>query len=80
MWNNFREKLHAGIARDVQRQEERRFENMYVLEQQRELTKKLREREKQMKDELSNFGDGWIYTMSLFITWKNIVKDVDETL
>ncbi|XP_055298220.1 protein PET117 homolog, mitochondrial [Sitodiplosis mosellana] len=38
-------KLHAGIIRDVQRQEQRKFENLYVLEQQQELTKKLKERE-----------------------------------
>ncbi|XP_031629357.1 uncharacterized protein LOC116344763 [Contarinia nasturtii] len=40
-----RYKLHAGIIRDVQQQEQRKFENMYILEQQQELTKKLRERE-----------------------------------
>lgn len=38
-------KLHAGIFRDVERQEQRKFENLYILEQQQELTKKLRERE-----------------------------------
>lgn len=30
-----------GVVKDMQRQEQRRFENMYVLEQQLELTKKL---------------------------------------
>lgn len=45
-----RNKLHAGIMRDVERQEQRKFENLYVLEQQRELTKKLREREQKELD------------------------------
>ena len=44
----YRNKLHSGVYRDIARQEERRFENMYILEQQRELTKKLRESEQQM--------------------------------
>lgn len=57
MCNVFRDKLHAGIAKDVQRQEERRFENMYVLEQQRELTKKLREQEQRAKNDFYNLGD-----------------------
>lgn len=30
-----------GVAKDMERQEQRRFENMYVLEQQLELSKKL---------------------------------------
>lgn len=36
-----RDKLMDGVVKDMQRQEQRRFENMYVLEQQMELTKKL---------------------------------------
>lgn len=42
---NYRIKQHAGIFRDLQRQEQRKFENLYILEQQQELTKKLQERE-----------------------------------
>lgn len=42
---NCRVKLHAGIMRDVERQEQKKLENRYILEQQQELTKKLRARE-----------------------------------
>lgn len=44
-YTNFRQKLHAGIMRDVERQEQKKLENLYILEQQQELTKKLRARE-----------------------------------
>lgn len=43
--SNCRTKLHAGIIRDVKQQEQRKFENMYILEQQQELTKQLKQRE-----------------------------------
>ncbi|XP_076683010.1 cytochrome c oxidase assembly factor-like [Andrena cerasifolii] len=36
-----REQLHLGVIRDVERQERQRIKNLYFLEQQRELTKKL---------------------------------------
>lgn len=42
-----REKLHEGVLKDVERQQRRKIENMYVLQQQAELTKQLREIEKQ---------------------------------
>lgn len=34
-----------GVRRDIQQQEQRRFENLYILEKQQELTEKLRENE-----------------------------------
>lgn len=34
-----------GVRRDMQRQEQRRFENLYILEKQKELADKLRESE-----------------------------------
>lgn len=37
-----REKLHEGVIRDVERQQMRKIENMYILEKQAELTKRLR--------------------------------------
>ncbi|KAH0554175.1 protein PET117 homolog, mitochondrial [Cotesia glomerata] len=37
-----REQLHLGVVRDIERQERRKAENVYLLEQQRELTKKLK--------------------------------------
>lgn len=47
LFNYCRNKLHTGVYRDIAQQEQRKFENMYILEQQRELTKKLRESEQQ---------------------------------
>lgn len=41
----YRDKLHAGIIRDAERQAQRRFENLYILEKQRELTEKLEKEE-----------------------------------
>lgn len=40
-----RKRLFAGVVRDVQHQAERKLENMYIIEQQMELTKKLRAQE-----------------------------------
>ncbi|KAF4528637.1 hypothetical protein B566_EDAN012785 [Ephemera danica] len=37
-----RAKLHEGVLRDVERQQRRRAENIYILQQQLELTKQLR--------------------------------------
>lgn len=38
----YRNRLYAGVARDVQRQQQRKIENTYVLQQQIELTKHLK--------------------------------------
>ncbi|KOB63360.1 Uncharacterized protein OBRU01_25407 [Operophtera brumata] len=42
-----REKMHEGVLRDIERQKQRKIENIYVLEKQNELTK-------QLKKELGN--------------------------
>ncbi|XP_077292837.1 protein PET117 homolog, mitochondrial [Arctopsyche grandis] len=42
-----REKLHEGVVKDVERQQRRKIENLYMLQQQAELTKQLREIERQ---------------------------------
>lgn len=38
-----RAKLHEGVIRDIQRQQQRKIENMYNLQQQIELTKQLKQ-------------------------------------
>lgn len=63
---HYRDKLHAGIARDVQHQEERKFENLYILEQQRELTEKLRENERKAKEEVWTAED-WKFSKWKFV-------------
>ncbi|KAM7351370.1 protein PET117 homolog, mitochondrial [Cochliomyia hominivorax] len=47
---NDREKLHEGVVRDIERQQRRKTENTYVLQQQIDLTKQL----KQMQSTSSN--------------------------
>ncbi|CAG5040286.1 unnamed protein product [Parnassius apollo] len=42
-----REKMHEGVIRDTERQQRRKIENIYLLQQQNELTK-------QLKKELGN--------------------------
>lgn len=37
----FREKVHEGVIRDVERQQRRKAENLYNLQQQIDLTKQL---------------------------------------
>ncbi|XP_028040722.1 protein PET117 homolog, mitochondrial [Bombyx mandarina] len=37
-----REKMHEGVVRDMERQQKRKIENLYLLEKQNELTKKLK--------------------------------------
>ncbi|XP_011882690.1 PREDICTED: protein PET117 homolog, mitochondrial [Vollenhovia emeryi] len=37
-----REQLHLGVIRDIERRERRKAENVYILQQQAELTKELR--------------------------------------
>lgn len=37
-----REKLHEGVIKDVQRQQRRKAENIYMLQQQIDLTKQLK--------------------------------------
>lgn len=39
----FRNKLHEGVIKDVERQKQRKIENTYVLQQQIDLTKRLRQ-------------------------------------
>ncbi|XP_011632351.1 protein PET117 homolog, mitochondrial [Pogonomyrmex barbatus] len=36
-----REQLHLGVVRDIERRERRKAENVYILQQQAELTKEL---------------------------------------
>ncbi|XP_065076661.1 protein PET117 homolog, mitochondrial [Ochlerotatus camptorhynchus] len=38
-----RAKLHEGVIRDIQRQQQRKIENTYNLQQQIELTKQLKQ-------------------------------------
>ena len=49
----FRDRLHDGVIRDVQRQQRRKTENMYLLQQQIDLTRQL----KKIEDEQLRFGD-----------------------
>lgn len=58
-WNNFiyfgnffRQQLHLGVLRDIEQQERRKIQNVFYLQQQRELTKTLQKAEKQTKDQL----------------------------
>ncbi|CAD0198242.1 unnamed protein product [Chrysodeixis includens] len=37
-----RDKMHEGVVKDVERQQRRKIENLYILEKQNELTKKLK--------------------------------------
>ena len=48
-----RDRLHDGVIRDVQRQQRRKTENMYLLQQQIELTKQL----KKSEDEQLRMGE-----------------------
>lgn len=47
----------TGVIRDVERQEQRKFENRYILEQQMELTTKLREAEQKELDEKKAYSE-----------------------
>ncbi|XP_026477916.1 protein PET117 homolog, mitochondrial [Ctenocephalides felis] len=40
--NEDREKLHEGVIRDVQRQQQRKRENLYLLQKQIDLTNQLK--------------------------------------
>ncbi|KAH0949741.1 hypothetical protein HN011_003348 [Eciton burchellii] len=40
-----RQQLHLGVIRDIERQQRRKAENIYILEQQAELTRELRKQE-----------------------------------
>jgi len=44
-WCTFRQQLHLGVIRDIERQQRRKAENIYILEQQSELTRELRKQE-----------------------------------
>ncbi|KAL0840315.1 hypothetical protein ABMA28_015584 [Loxostege sticticalis] len=37
-----REKMHEGVIKDIERQQRRKIENLYMLEKQKELTKQLK--------------------------------------
>ncbi|KAI8428981.1 hypothetical protein MSG28_007574 [Choristoneura fumiferana] len=37
-----REKMHEGVIKDVERQQRRKIENLYMIEKQNELTKQLK--------------------------------------
>ncbi|RVE51156.1 hypothetical protein evm_004121 [Chilo suppressalis] len=37
-----RDKMHEGVIKDIERQQRRKIENLYILEKQNELTKTLR--------------------------------------
>ncbi|KAK0163081.1 hypothetical protein PV327_006792 [Microctonus hyperodae] len=45
-----REKLHLGVVRDIEMQERRKAENIYILQQQQELTKHLKEQAQHTND------------------------------
>ncbi|KAJ9583193.1 hypothetical protein L9F63_022464 [Diploptera punctata] len=45
-----REKLHDGVIKDVERQQRRKMENLYLLQQQIELTKQLKKSESEIND------------------------------
>ena len=47
----FREKLHEGVIKDVERQQRRKAENVYVLQQQSDLTKQLRKEQEEQQME-----------------------------
>lgn len=34
--------MHEGVIKDIERQQRRKIENLYILEKQNELTKKLK--------------------------------------
>ncbi|XP_076172526.1 cytochrome c oxidase assembly factor-like isoform X1 [Ptiloglossa arizonensis] len=46
------QQLHLGVLRDIEQQERRKIQNVFYLQQQRELTKTLQKAEKQTKDQL----------------------------
>lgn len=43
MQQSEREKLHVGVVKDIERQRRRKLENISILEQQQELTRKYQE-------------------------------------
>lgn len=43
MQQSEREKLHVGVIKDIERQRRRKLENISILEQQQELTRKYQE-------------------------------------
>ena len=45
-----REKLHDGVIKDVERQQRRKMENLYILQQQIELTKQLKKSQNELND------------------------------
>lgn len=44
-YNLYRERLYSGIAKDVQRQQQHKIENTFILQQQLQLAKKLKAEE-----------------------------------
>ncbi|XP_042883549.1 protein PET117 homolog, mitochondrial-like [Penaeus japonicus] len=49
-----REKLHEGVIKDVERQQRRKAENLYVLQQQSDLTKQLRREQMEAQKQSSS--------------------------
>lgn len=41
----FRQQIHLGVVRDIEQQERRKAENVYILQQQIALTKELRKKQ-----------------------------------
>lgn len=37
-----KDRMHEGVVKDIERQRRRKAENMYLLQQQQELTKQMR--------------------------------------
>ncbi|XP_026751074.1 protein PET117 homolog, mitochondrial [Galleria mellonella] len=37
-----REKMHEGVVRDIERQQRRKIENLYLLQKQNDLTKQIK--------------------------------------
>ncbi|XP_050689788.1 protein PET117 homolog, mitochondrial-like [Eriocheir sinensis] len=44
-----RERLHEGVIKDVERQQRRKAENLYVLQQQSDLAKQYRQEQRQQE-------------------------------
>jgi hypothetical protein len=53
---SFRDRLHDGVIRDVERQQRRKTENLYLLQQQIELTKQLRKSEDEQLQKSESVG------------------------
>lgn len=52
-YNYYRKQLRLGVERDIERQERRKTQNLYMLEQQRQLTKQLRQAQEREQLQIS---------------------------